>query len=418
MGMWEFLRKCKFQRENEETLKQGPKEVPTSFIKENPQLEGTMDQNAKKLDDVKDLDPLNITTQVPSDDAKRAELGAVSFSFPAPELLDSRRSESVDVSKLILSSTVPDHQIASIVLSNIFLIPRNYKGYDDSWPVYQRNLDTAKEARVGLLERKFKEDISSIKGKRKKLKGKYSERLREQRTLTQRYFEDFQKIVSIYIQKIRIDIIPMEKEITESKYKLNENKQKIYDVKRQQVEKMNKYNNLLQSNVKVLTSIRNGLKNALSIKKIWHATHIVASYVVAFMAATQIVKTENFRNFIYDKLSKLSSISDFLLNNFTIVQGISAGLIFLISIGMYDKFVIDYLNRRQVKRELDELAKQDRELNEQLETLIKRISYVKEKKTERIKDLIREAEENILYFFDDYDSNMKRLEKKRFEEPN
>lgn len=417
MGMWEFLDKFKRRKEQEE-LETSKGAASGPFKNVEPHLEGKMDPEAGAVDKIKDSDPLNMQNPIPNDEAKRLEQQKLSLGLQLPEALDAQASSSLDVSRLILSSTVPDHQVASIILSNIFLIPKNFKSYDDSWPAYQRELETAKEIKIALIERKFREDMKSIKGKRKKLKYKYFEKLKEERTVTQRYFDDFQKIVSVYIQKIRIEIIPLEKEITESKHKLNETKQKIYLVKKQQLEQMDKYNNLLQSNIKILGGIKNGLKNVLSLKKIWHAAHVVASYVLAFFGATEIVKTEVFKNFIYDKLSKLSSISDFLMNNFTIVQGISAGIVFLVSVGMYDKFVIDYLKRRQAKKEMERLAKQDQELNDQLEALNKKISELKGNKSETIKDFIIEAEQNILYFFQDYESNMNRLDKQRFEEPN
>lgn len=417
MNMWEFLKNYKWRKEQEE-LEANKSLASNTFRNADPQSEGKMDPNENGIGDVKDSDPLNIKNPIPNDDLKRLEQQRFSMGVPGPESLDSQPSASLDVSKLIISSTVPDHQVASIIMSNIFLIPKNFKGYEDSWPAYQRDLETAKEIKIELIERKFKYDIGSIKGKRKKLKYKYFERLKEQRAITQRYFDDFQKIVSVYIQKIRIEIIPMEKEITESKYKLNDIKQKIYLVKKQQLEQMNKYNNLLQSNVKILTSVKDGIKNVLSLKKMWHAAHVAASYVLAFFGATEIVKTETFRNFVYDKLSKLSTISDFLMNNFTIVQGISAGLVFLVSVGMYDKFVIDYLKRKQVKKEMETLSKQDQDLNDRLEELNRRISELKQTKMETVKDFILEAEQNVLYFFQDYEANMNRLDKKRFDEPN
>ncbi len=417
MGMWEFLRNYKWRKEQEQ-LEVNKGTASEDFKKFEPYSEGKIDSNEQVTDGINDLDPLNIKNPIPNDEMKRLEQRRISLGLPNLEALDAQASPSLNVSKIILSATVPDHQVASIILSNIFLIPKNFKGYGDSWPSYQHDIEIAREARMGLIERKFKDDMKSIKGKRKKLKYKYFERLKEQREITQRYFDDFQKIISFYIQKIRIEIIPIEKGITESKYEMNDIKQKIYFIKEKQLEQMDKYNNLLQSNVKILGSVRNGLKNILSLKRIWHAAHIVASYIVAFFGATEIVKTESFKSFIYDKLSKLSSISDFLMNNFTIVQGISAGIVFIVSIGLYDKFVIDYLKRRQIKKELERLTNKDRELNDQLEKITKKISDLKEKKSEVIKDFISEAEQNILYFFQDYEANMDRLDKAQFEEPN
>ncbi len=333
-------------------------------------------------------------------------------NIPTPEQIDaSNLNIPIDVSKLVVTSSVPDHKIASMILSNIFLIPRNMKRAEDSWPYYHENIETNKKIQIELMERKAKEDLSELKGKGKKVRTRFYELLREKRETMQNYYDEYEKSIGLSIQKIRVEIIPIEKEISESKYKLNDVKQKLNANRLMQLEKIKEYNQLLDSNVKSLTKIKDAVKNILSLKKLWQAVHIVASYIVAFFGATELVRTEEFKLFIRDKLAKFSAIGDFISSNFTIVQGIAAGLIFLITIGMYDKFVIDYLKRRAIKKEINELVKREKEYAQELETVEQKISTLKEERNNKVKSEIQKTEQDVEFMYEDYKLKMSEINK-------
>ncbi|MEM4589813.1 MAG: hypothetical protein QXK21_00905 [Candidatus Micrarchaeia archaeon] len=335
-----------------------------------------------------------------------------SNNIPTPEQIDAvNLNIPIDISKMIVTSSTPDHRIGSMILSNIFLIPKNMKRAEDSWPYYHENIETNKKIQIELMERKAKEDLIALKGKGKKVRNQFYQLLRAKREIMNNYYEEYLKILSSNIQKIRVEIIPIEKEISESKYKLNDVKQKLNGNRVMQLEKIKEYNQLLDSNVKSLTKIKDAVKNILSLKKLWQAAHIVASYIVAFFGATELVKTEQFKLFIKDKLAKFSLVGDFISANFTIVQGLAAALIFLVTVGMYDKFVIDYLKRRAIKREINELAKKEREYIEELNSIEQKISVLKEERNNKVKLEIQRTEQDLEFLYEEYKSQTSDIQR-------
>ncbi|MCS7109392.1 MAG: hypothetical protein NZ903_01180 [Candidatus Micrarchaeota archaeon] len=331
--------------------------------------------------------------------------------IPTPEQIDSAEAYvPLNVSKLILSSSIPDHKIGSIILSNIFLIPKNMKEVEDSWPYYHDSIETNKKIQLELIDRKCREDIRLLKGKGKRIKAKYYNLLKRKKHIIQNYYEEYEKTLSLSIQKIRVEIIPLEREISETKYKLNDSKQKLIAVKTLQLEKIKEYNHLLDSNIKSLTKIKDAIKNILSLKKIWQASHIVASYIVAFFGASEIVKTEQFRQFIREKTAKLAVISDFINSNFILVQSFAAALIFLATVGLYDKFVIDFIKRRSLKREISELVKKEKEYDEEIKELERKISELKEERKAKVKNEIYKTEKDLEFLYENYKENASEID--------
>ncbi|MEM4133805.1 MAG: hypothetical protein QXO35_01975 [Candidatus Micrarchaeia archaeon] len=386
MGMWEFFKK----RKEQERLDKKDRDPFQNRIS----------------------DSTNFNTNYYNFGVPKEERYYFSNNIPTPEQIDSvNLNIPIDISKMITTSSTLDHRIGSMILSNIFLIPKNMKRVEDSWPYYHENIETNKKIQIELMERKAKEDLIALKGKGKKVRNQFYQLLREKREIMNNYYEEYLKILSSNIQKIRVEIIPIEKEISESKYKLNDIKQKLNGNRVMQLEKIKEYNQLLDSNVKSLTKIKDAVKNILSLKKLWQAAHIVASYIVAFFGATELVKTEQFKLFIKDKLAKFSLVGDFISANFTIVQGLAAALIFLVTVGMYDKFVIDYLKRRAIKREINELAKKEREYTEELNSIEQKISVLKEERNNKVKLEIQRTEQDLEFLYEEYKSQMSDIQK-------
>jgi len=343
----------------------------------------------------------------------------LNYSDPIPSLgeLDLKDDpQRIDVGKLLYSTSPPDHKVASIILSNIFLIPRNMKRYEDSWPVYQEKLELGKEARLQIIERRMKEEIQSLKGKGKALKQKYYQVLREKREECNKYYEEYERTLISNIQKIRVEVIPIEREISASKYKLNDLQQKLNLLRAEELNKLREYNSLLDSNIKSITKIKDLIKNILSFKKIWKASHIVASYILAYVGATELVKTETFKETIKNISSKISifsaGIKEFISNNFEIVQAITAALIFLVTVGAYDRFVIDYIKRRKIKREINEIVKREEKTKQEIEEIKQKINALKEERNTKVKSMIEDAEQEIEYLYEKHIEKMNELDEK------
>ncbi|MEM3431145.1 MAG: hypothetical protein QXW80_01225 [Candidatus Micrarchaeia archaeon] len=387
MGMWEFFKKRKEQEKLDKKI---------------------IDPFQNQISDSTNFNTNYHNFGVPKEERNLY----FSNNIPTPEQIDAANLNiPIDISKMIITSSTPDHRIGSMILSNIFLIPKNMKRAEDSWPYYYENIETNKKIQIELMERKAKEDLIALKGKGKKVRNQFYELLRAKRDIMHNYYEEYLKILSSNIQKIRVEIIPIEKEISESKYKLNDVKQKLNGNRVMQLEKIKEYNQLLDSNVKSLTKIKDAVKNILSLKKLWQAAHIVASYIVAFFGATELVKTEQFKLFIKDKIAKFSLVSDFISANFTIVQGLAAALIFLVTVGMYDRFVIDYLKRRAIKREINELAKKEKEYIEELNSIEQKISVLKEERNNKVKLEIQRTEQDLEFLYEEYKSQMSDIQR-------
>jgi cell division septum initiation protein DivIVA len=398
MGVWEFFRKKNDDnQENKNSINESKNGQNKNYFKgKNPELSVFIETNSQRAFLSKSY---------------------LNYQDPIPSLqeLDSREDpQRIDVGKLLFSSSPPDHKIASIILSNIFLIPRNMKGYEDSWPVYQENLNRGKEVRLQILERKAKEEIKSLKGKGKNIKQKYYDVLREKREECSRYYREYEKLLTLHIQKIRVEIIPIEKEISSSKYRLNDLQQAYNLVRGEELMKLKEYNSLLDSNIKSLGKIKDALKNILSLKKIWQAAHIVASYILALVGATEFVKTDQFKELSKKISGKLSffgtAIKDFVSNNFELVQALTAALVFLVTVGAYDKLVIDYLKRREIKKEIKKIVEKEEKLKQEIDEIKQKIDALKEERSSKIKSMISDAEQEIEYLYEKHIEKMNELD--------
>ena len=398
MGVWEFFRKKNNDnQENKNSINESKNGQNENYFKgKNPELSVFNEINSQET--LLGKSYLNQGDQIPS-----------------LEELDSREDpQRIDVGKLLFSSSPPDHKIASIIFSNIFLIPRNMKRYEDSWPVYQENLDRGKETRLQLIERKMKEEIQSLKGKGKALKQKYYRVLREKREECNRYHEEYEKTLTEHIQKIRVEIIPIEKEISSSKYRLNDLQQKLNLARGEELNKLREYNSLLDLNIKSLTKIKDAIKNVLSLKKIWQASHIVASYILASVGATELVKSDAFKDFVKNILNKISILSvgmrEFISSNFELVQALTAALVFLVTVGAYDKFVIDYIKRRKVKKEINDLIKREEQIKQEIDEMNQKINTLKEERNNKVKSMIEDAAQEIEYLYEKHIEKMNELD--------
>lgn len=391
MGIWDLFKKGQQEKQNDEKT--------AEIIKKQPIIEEKFSN-----------EPFEKPQQVNKDTLSSNISNRFFENIPTPSQIDSvsMAPEKIDINRLLISS-IPDHKIGSMILSNIFLIPKNVRGYEDSWPVYQENLEQSKKSQIEIEERRIKQEIEELKGKGKKLKKNKLKILNEKRDIIRNYYEDYEKTLSLAIQNISVEILPIENQIKESKYRLNDVKQKIVLLKDKELSKIKEYHNLLESNIRSLTKIKDTIKNVLSLKKIWQATHIVATYIVAFFGATEFVRTNEFKEFIKDKLGKISFIGDLISSNLIIVQGIAAGMLFLVTIGLYDKFVIDYLKRRQIKKEIKQIVQAEEEAQKELDEINQKIAALKEEKNNKLKSMIKKTEHELEFLYEDFKTKMTNL---------
>jgi hypothetical protein len=152
MGIWDLFKKGQQEKQNDEKT--------AEIIKKQPIIEEKFSN-----------EPFEKPQQVNKDTLSSNISNRFFENIPTPSQIDSvsMAPEKIDINRLLISS-IPDHKIGSMILSNIFLIPKNVRGYEDSWPVYQENLEQSKKSQIEIEERRIKQEIEELKGKGKKLK--------------------------------------------------------------------------------------------------------------------------------------------------------------------------------------------------------------------------------------------------------
>jgi len=307
--------------------------------------------------------------------------------IPTLEQLDEEASGTrVDIKQVIRNCTVPDHLIASMILSNIFLVPKGRKDESDSWPVYEEELRKLGKIRVECIAREYKERIAQRRGKDKNRKKRMFLRLLDvKRDATNKYFEDYEKILASHIQLIRVEIIPIEDELSETKNLFGNAKQKVMTNYENYLNSLKAYNDLLDKHAshKNLGELKDLVSHTMTLEKLGH---VLVSYGIAAYSSIELALSPKFKQFVMDKLSYFS---------FPVLQIVVGGLVFVLSITAYDKIIVGYLERRRLRTKIGELDAKMEKMKTDQEELGDKIKAFKQERDSKVKALTEKAQKEI-----------------------
>lgn len=318
------------------------------------------------------------------------------FEPPTVEELDRKKVEEesklhqVDVIQAINNCSLPDFDLAKLMLNQIFIVGEEEKSAADSWPSYTHELLTHAQKTLDALDQEHVKELEIWKKEVKKSdprrrvprwkKKKRADRFKTKRSAIDQYFKEYFLKVNKKIQDINIAIRESELERKILKRKLGEKTQIQILTGELSTEKLKVQNQLIDSTTTLIEKVKDALEGILTIEKTFQAVGILATYVVTIAGARAAVTSQKFKQIVVELISKVPSIEKVLGHDFIYAKWAAGTAIVLGSAGIFTKAMTHFWKKRLAKKEAKELAAQMEKIKEEVKAL-EQMNVVK--KTER-----------------------------------